>query len=171
VTGSGDKQTAIVQLITNWAIRGKLMRIVSLGSVLAVLLSPIWARSADDKPAKPADAPALELELRGASLETVDDKAGRWQFVGGKVMQNGQHVANYASVKRVVKGGTDDQNTAMLTTTIFFLGSKPPENLTLQGAHDFNSGEQIGSVSAASAQYSAYVGKPFSSKRNKLVIK
>jgi len=118
-----------------------------------------------------AAAPSLELELKRGSLENVDDKAGRWQFEGGKAFRNGKLVANYASVKRVVFGGTEDQNTAMLTLTVFFLGKKPPENLTLQGAHDFNSGDEIGSVSAASAAHSALIGKTFSRKNDKLTIK
>jgi hypothetical protein len=44
----------------------------------------------------------------------------------------------------------------MLTTTLFFIGKNPPENITLHGAHDFNSGNQIGSVSAASSAYSHF---------------
>jgi hypothetical protein len=120
------------------------------------------------KPAAPATAPTLELELARLSLKNVDDDAGRWQFEGGKVLQKGEHVANYASTKRVVNQGTEEQNTAMLTVTIFFLGNKPPENITLQGAHDFNSGDQTGSVSAASKAYLPYVGKSFVSKGGKV---
>ena len=112
----------------------------------------------------------MVLELERGSLKNVDDDAGRWQFMGGKVTQNGEHVANYASTKRVVNEGTEEQNTAMLTITIFFLGDKPPQNITLQGAHDFDSGDEIGSVSAASGQYSAYIGKPFTCEKEKLTI-
>jgi hypothetical protein len=116
--------------------------------------------------------PALELDLKQLALENVDDKAGRWQFEGGQVFQNGKHVANYATARRVVNKGTEEQNTAMLTTTIFFLGKQPPENMTLQGAHDYNSGDQTGSVSAASGQYAAYIGKAFSTtKSQKITIK
>ena len=117
-----------------------------------------------------AAGPSLELELKRGSLENVDDKAGRWQFEGGKAFRNGKLVANYASVKRVVFGGTDDQNTAMLTLTLFFLGKQPPENVTLQGAHDFNSGDELGSVSAASAAHSSLIGKTFLRKNDKLTI-
>ncbi len=62
-------------------------------------------------------------------------------------------VGNYAVTRRVTSGGTDAQNTAMVTLTIFFLREKPPQNITLQGAHDFNSGVYKGSVSAASQKY------------------
>ena len=58
--------------------------------------------------------------------------------------------------------GTEAQNVAILTLTIFFLGQQPPENITLQGCHDFNVGTEIGSVSAASAAFSSYIGKHFS---------
>src|SRR3954469_13262489 len=44
---------------------------------------------------------------------------------------------------------------------VFFLKGKPPENMTLHGAHDFNSGGEIGSVSAASTSFAAQIGKPF----------
>jgi len=77
-------------------------------------------------------------------------------------------VANYATTRRVTIGGTNAQNTAVLSTTLFFLGKKPPENITLQGSHDFSSGNQIGSVSATSGAYSQfnngqfkYTGCPF----------
>jgi hypothetical protein len=140
--------------------------------MLTLLLSPTWIVSADDQPGKAAPVPPLELELKRLTLEGVTDKAGVWEFVGGQVFQAGKHVANFAMVLRVVKKGTDEQNTAMLTTTLFFLGKQPPENMTLQGAHDYMSGDQTGSVSAASGQYAAYIGKGFStSKAQKLTIK
>jgi hypothetical protein len=146
------------------------MRTLLFAATLTLLVWPAArAGYADDKPAK--SAPALELKLERHSLENVADKAGLWQYEGGRVMQKRQHVANYASVKRVVKNGTDEQNTAMLTVTIFFLGKRPPENITLQGAHDFSSGGQAGSVSAASAQYSAYIGKSFARDGDTLTIK
>jgi len=64
---------------------------------------------------------------------------GRWQIEGGKVFQGKtrRHVANYSSVKRV-SCGTQEQNTAQLWLTLFFLKGRPPENMTLHGAHDFN---------------------------------
>jgi hypothetical protein len=79
--------------------------------------------------------------------------AGRWQFEAGSVTHNNEHVANYSSITRVAFQGTDQdgQNTASLTITIFFIGSHPPESITLAGAHDFNSGNKTGSVSAVSS--------------------
>ncbi len=112
--------------------------------------------------ATPALAP-LTLKLTRLSLHNVDDVAGRWQFEGGSVAQGHGHVANYASTKRVTYKGTDQdgQNTASVTTTIFFLGKHPPETITLEGAHDFSSGNQTGSVSAASSSQAVHIGKQY----------
>lgn len=97
------------------------------------------------------------------SLNNVDDIAGRWQHEGGEVFQKTKKVGYYASTKRVTWGGTDAQNTAMLTLTIFLERghSGAVENLTLQGAHDFNTGNETGSVSAASVSRAALRGKTF----------
>lgn len=105
---------------------------------------------------------ALTLTLKREALTNVDDAAGTWQFEGGEVFEQERLVAHYASAKRVIFQGTDAQNTAMLTVTIFFLGEQPPENITLQGDHDFNSGNEIGSVSAASTAFAIHIGQQFS---------
>lgn len=106
---------------------------------------------------------SVALQLTRKSLTNVDDAAGRWQFEGGAVALTQRHVANYASIKRVTTGGTDQdsQNTASVTTTIFFVGAHPPESITLEGAHDFNSGNETGSVSAASTTQAAHIGKQY----------
>jgi hypothetical protein len=106
---------------------------------------------------------ALVLKFARRALTNVDDPAGLWQFEAGSVTHGNQHVANYSSIKRVTFNGTDqdDQNTANLTITIFFIGSHPPESITLAGAHDFNSGNETGSVSAASSTQKAHIGKQF----------
>jgi hypothetical protein len=61
---------------------------------------------------------ALQLQLTQKALTNVDDAAGLWQFEGGQVSQDGKQVANYASIKRVVSGGTDQngQNSAVTST-------------------------------------------------------
>jgi hypothetical protein len=106
---------------------------------------------------------SLSLQFTQASLTNVTDAAGQWQFEGGQVIENGKQVANYASIKRTVTKGTDQngQNAATVTTTILFLGDMPPENITLQGVHGFNQGWEIGSVSAASTAYSSYIGHQY----------
>ena len=105
----------------------------------------------------------LVLKFNRKALSNVDDPAGRWQFEGGSVTQDSTHIANYASFKRVTFQGTDqdNQNTASVTTVLFFLGAHPPESITLEGAHDFNSGNETGSVSAASKTQSAHIGKQY----------
>ena len=115
---------------------------------------------------------SLVYTLVRECLNNVDDIAGRWQVEGGRVMEKEKHVANYSSEKRV-SCGTREQNTAMLWLTLFFLPMKqgvPPENMNLHGAHDFNSGGEIGSVSAASTAFSAHIGKQFNRVVNTLTI-
>jgi WD40 repeat protein len=112
---------------------------------------------------------AITYTMHQDCLHNVEDHGMRWQIEGGKVLENGAHVANYSSVKRV-SCGTTEQNTAQLWVTLFFLGAKPPENMTLHGAHDFGSGGEIGSVSAASSAFAANIGKQFKRVGNTLTI-
>ena len=112
---------------------------------------------------------ALVYQLVRGCLDNVEDNAGRWQIEGGKVMQRDKHVANYSSVKRI-SCGTEQQNTAMLWVTLFFLKGAPPQNMTLHGAHDFGSGGQIGSVSAASSLFSSRIGNQFKRVGDTLTI-
>lgn len=112
---------------------------------------------------------SLTYTLNRQCLNNVEDAAGRWQVEGGTVLLKGRHVANYSSVKRV-SCGTQEQNTAMLWITLFFIGKKPPENMTLHGAHDFDSGGEIGSVSAASSGFAGHIGKQFKRVVNTLTI-
>ena len=112
---------------------------------------------------------ALTYTLVRECLNNVEDVAGRWQIEGGQVLQGKRKVANYSSVKRV-SCGTEEQNTAMLWLTLFFLKGKPPENMTLHGAHDFNSGGEIGSVSAASPTFATHIGKQFKRVVNTLTV-
>ena len=112
---------------------------------------------------------SLTYTLVRECLNNVNDLAGLWQVEGGRVLENQKQVANYSSVKRV-SCGTEQQNTAMLWVTLFFEGEKPPENITLHGAHDFNSGGEIGSVSAASTVFAPFIGKQFKRVVNTLTI-
>jgi hypothetical protein len=114
------------------------------------------------------------FDLKQLALTPVPDAAGQWWFEGGQVLSPpGAHVANYACVRRVIPPGTNQngQHTSMVTTTLFFLPAvpgNPPENITLQGANDFPSGNEIGSVSAASPAWAAHIGKPY--KRTGIVL-
>ena len=62
----------------------------------------------------------LTYTLVRECLNNVEDVAGRWQIEGGHVLQAKRKVANYSSVKRI-SCGTQEQNTAMLWLTLFFL--------------------------------------------------
>jgi hypothetical protein len=134
-------------------------RFAPVAMVLAMLIGLADARVAQAGPVK-------TYQLKRLSLTNVNDAAGRWQFEGGQVYENGKHVGNYAVIRRVVFKGTDldGQNTAMVTMTIFFLGGNgtpgthkgAPQNLTVEGSHDFSSGDEIGSVSAASPAFAPY---------------
>ena len=103
----------------------------------------------------------LSYELKREVLNNVPDAAGTWQFEGGETMVDHKVVGHYAAERRVVFRGTEAQNTAMLRVTLFFLDKEPPENITLEGSHDFNSGSEMGSVSAASGGYGVHIGKQF----------
>jgi hypothetical protein len=104
-------------------------------------------------------------------LNNVEDVAMRWQIEGGTVLQRNKPVGTYSSVKRV-SCGTVKFNTAQLWLTLFFTNKQgtPPENMTLHGSHDFNSGGEIGSVSAASSAFAARIGKQFKRVVNTLTI-
>src|SRR5258706_8879920 len=97
---------------------------------------------------------ALTYNLVRECLNNAEDSGERWQIEGGKVLQRRKHVANYSSVKRV-SCGTHEQNTAMLWITLFFLKQKPPQNMTLHGAHDFDSGGGNSSLRPPPAAISA----------------
>ena len=106
---------------------------------------------------------ALVLTLQRDALSNDDDAAGtgRWQYEGGRVAEGDREVGWYAVERRVTFGATDAQNTAVLTMSVFFTPDKPPQNIIMQGSHDFNSGGEIGSVSAASSTQAAHIGKSF----------
>lgn len=111
-----------------------------------------------------AFAGTITATMTRGSLTNVNDAAGIWQIEGGTVQSAaGASLGQYACTRRTVTvgaGGTSPQNTAMLTCTIFMQGrgGSAPENITVQGAHDYSSGNFKGSVSAASAPYSHLIG-------------
>jgi hypothetical protein len=108
-----------------------------------------------------AYAGSVTLTLSRVSLTGVTDAAGSWQYEGGKIFRGATQIGNYAVMRRITTGGTDAQSTAMVTITLFFFSSLPPENITLQGSHDFSSGAYIGGVSAASNRYAWIRGATF----------
>jgi hypothetical protein len=103
-----------------------------------------------------ANAGSVVLTLSRVSLTNVADAAGLWQHEGGNVMKGAVKIGQYALHRRVTNGGTGAPlNTAMTTITLFLAtaAGSAPQNITLQGAHDFGPGNFRGSVSAASNRY------------------
>jgi photosystem II stability/assembly factor-like uncharacterized protein len=105
--------------------------------------------------------PLLTLRLAREVLADVEDHVGRWLYEGGSLFDaNGAHVGAYTSTMRTFPT-VETRNSSMLTLTLFFVGPDPPDTITVQGAHSFNTGGQTGSVSAASAGLSAFIGQSF----------
>jgi hypothetical protein len=121
----------------------------------------------------PTAQPVVLTLTRVGALVNVSDAAGLWQHEGGKVFRAALQVGNYSIHRRVTTSGTAPQNTAMLTMTVFFTSpAGAPENMTLEGSHDFSSGKYIGGVSGASALYKPWMGATFvgSTATNTLTI-
>ena len=119
---------------------------------------------------------ATTYHLSRTQLGNDDDPSGRWQYEGGHVLDAKKNqIGWYASTKRVVFKATEAYNTAMLTLTLFFPArgetrEPAPDTITLQGAHQFNSGNETGSVSAASTPFAAHIGKQFHRTGDDLTI-
>jgi hypothetical protein len=67
-------------------------------------------------------------------------------------------IADYSYVRRFNNGTLNSQ---MSWATVFFVGEGSPENMTLHGSHDLDSGDEVGSVSAASATHATRIGHQF----------
>ncbi|WP_341892995.1 hypothetical protein [Variovorax sp. YR752] len=103
-----------------------------------------------------ANAGSTALVLNRTTLTNVNDAAGLWQHEGGNVFKGGVKVGQYALQRRVTTGGTTAPlNTAATTITLFFAtaAGSAPQNVVLQGAHDFGPGNFRGAVSAASNRF------------------
>ena len=71
----------------------------------------------------------LVLELVQEGLTNTQDVGGLWQVEGGRILEAGERVGDFSSVRRV-SCGTEEQNTAMVWMTVFFLEERPPQNIT-----------------------------------------
>jgi hypothetical protein len=111
----------------------------------------------------------LVFTLKQNCLNKVNDVAGSWEIEGGEVLDKGKRVGDYSSVMRT-SCGTKEQDAAQLWMTLFFPDQHPPQNMSLHGAHDLKSSNEIGSVSAASTTFAAHIGKPFKRIANTLTI-
>jgi hypothetical protein len=102
----------------------------------------------------------LELTLVADVVTFVDDAAGRWQHERGRVRDRSAQVGIYASIAHTAVPGPE-RGMATLTLTVFFLGTTPPETITMHGRYGADSDRQAGTVSAASAQHADRVGRAF----------
>ena len=103
-----------------------------------------------------AHAGSVSLTLTRTTLTNVPDAAGLWQHQGGDIIKGGVKVGQYLLTRRVTTGGsTAPLNTAATQITLFFAtaAGSAPQNVTLQGAHDFGPGNFRGSVSGASNRF------------------
>ena len=115
--------------------------------------------------------PVLTYELRRECLNNVEDVAGRWQIEGGTVFQRNRHCREL--LEREASQLWDapaEHRDALADAVLPENAENAPENITLHGAHDFNSGGEIGSVSAASSTFAAHIGKQFKRVVNTLTI-
>lgn len=122
-----------------------------------------------------------EIRLTITSLpvnETLLDNGGSWSYAGGIASVDGApyKTATLQAEKRLNFAGTSFLPAATtLTATILFPADpgKPGtvgSNITLQGVHDTGSNNESGSVSAASSEFTAYIGGTFSFDFTKKLI-
>ena len=119
----------------------------------SVLLAPVLWSSV-------ASAGTVTLQLVRSSLTNVNDAAGLYQHEGGNVKKSGATIGQYLIVRRVTNPATSPLNTAATSITLFIGTSSAtaPNNITLQGAHNFSAGNFRGSVSAAANRYTFIQG-------------
>jgi len=93
------------------------------------------------------------------------DSGGNWQYVGANAVEETSNEAvTLIATKRDNSCCGVNFAASMLTATVMYASSKgdPPEHLTIQGVHDLNSNNEIGSVSSASSRFADYIGGAFS---------
>jgi len=117
---------------------------------------------------------ALTFYMHQGCLDNVEDPAGIFQIEGGRLTDEKEQPVGTYSIVRRTSCGTQQFNTAMYWLTLFLTkgwdNGKPPQNLTLHGAHDYDSGDAIGSVSAASSAFATEIGKQFQAVPGKVSI-
>jgi|GEM_PF-3329957 len=132
-----------------------------LAAAIVVLLSAFTALS--------AHAATLTLSLeRTSTLTTINDAEGRWQLDGGKVYMGESVVGYYTRKKRVSFAVPASVNKAAVEITVIWNGGN--YTFTLQGTQSATDGSQVGSVSAASAGFTAMHNSVFSGTTNEFTI-
>jgi len=118
-------------------------------------------------------AESMVLTITGFLINppvNVIDAGGEWQYVAATATVNGSgEGVTLLATKRVMgvvsNGSVQPVGAAsMLTANLQFAGGDPgsvPPNMTLQGVHDFGTGNETGSVSSASPELSEFIGGNF----------
>ncbi len=132
-------------------------------SAASRLEAPGASVSAEETSRPPTRAAAkLTLDLVENSFDTGYDKGPvRYLYAEGEVFRNGKLCGYYMMEFKIVFGTVDALNTAAITINLFEAGGDPPENLTLQGSHSFDTGDQKGGVSGASRKYRRTMGNRY----------
>lgn len=114
---------------------------------------------------------SVSFILKKECFDKTEDRGGLWETEGGAVMFNKVKIGRYSSVRRT-SCGTAPLNSAMLWMTLFIQEPKRKTwgNITLHGAHGLKTGGERGSVSAATTEYVAHMGKQFKRVANTLTI-
>lgn len=97
------------------------------------------------------------------SNELVDN-GGNWQYVGAQaVEQSTGEPVQLIAMKRDNSTAAAGFPASMLTATVVFASqdNAVSDHFTIQGLHDLTSGNEIGSVSAASWRFTEYIGGTF----------
>jgi hypothetical protein len=117
---------------------------VLAGALMGISLSVVTATAAPVSFTLQQTSVLYNEDPSGAPLPL-----GRTQYDAGDIVFERTKIGEYLRVKDVHAGTL---NTAAVTLTLFF---KNPEGgaplvITLQGSHDFDSGNELGSISATS---------------------
>lgn len=117
----------------------------------------------------------VEVTLRRKSGPTnVQDDEGRWQYAGGEIIleEIDSLIGHFSSAIRV--SSSNPLKAGAVRMTLFMIAQNkwedPPQNLVLDGTHSFSSGNEIGSVAAASQLFRQYIGQPYRLTDGKLII-
>jgi hypothetical protein len=115
-----------------------------------------------------AGSATIVLARSTLSNTSDSDGGGLWQYEGGTIQNtHGTAIGTYIANRRVTTSGTSLYNTAAETISLFFapkVSSKAPNVIALEGAYSYNSGNFIGSVSAASYEYHDLIGSDASAE-------
>jgi hypothetical protein len=101
------------------------------------------------------------------------DKGGNWQYVGAEAFEEttGQPVKLIA-MKRDNRTAAAAFPASILTATVLFASqdNEVSDHFTIQGLHDLTSGNETGSVSAASWAFKDYIGGTFTFAAGTLTV-